>query len=185
MLDGQGRHRRVTVAVTIGAALTLGACGSPGGTEEDGPGPDALAASVGETRYSVGEVQRASRQLTEYAAAQASATGQPPQEISPQSLVTSLVQVPIILEYAKEHDIAIPSAEAVKDNLDQALESPSEETVQFFRASAVYSQMDSQAQQQLSETIQQSDVTYSPRYAKAAGQNPNWLKQVEPTVRMP
>lgn len=185
MLDGQGRLRRATTALGVGVAgLMLTACGSASGGDV-GDGPSALAASIGGHEYTVGEVQTASRQLSEYTAAQAASTGQEAQQITPEAMVTSLVQVPMILERGKKEGLDIPSGESVKRTLEPVVKSPSQETVDFFRASQVYSQLDQKAQQQISQQVTSSDVKLSPRYDEATGDTPNWLKKTTPEMQLP
>lgn len=184
MLEGQGRHRART-ALGIGAAvLVLGACGSSSGESAD-EGPSALAATVDGQEITVAEVQTASRQLSTYSAAQAEASGQAGQQITPEALITSLTQVPAILQYGKDQGMDIPSPATVERNLAPAVTSPSEETIDFFRASQVYSQLDGKGQREIAEQVQQSEVTLSPRYAKAAGEAPNWLQKSEPQMQLP
>lgn len=185
MLDGQGRLRRATTALGVGVAgLMLTACGSASGGDT-GEGPSALAASVAGHEYTVGEVQTASRQLSEYTAAQAASTGQQGQQITPEAMVTSLVQVPMILAHGKKEGLDIPSAESVRRNLEPVVKSPSQETIDFFRASQVYSQLDQKAKQEISQKVTSSDVKFSPRYDEAAGVTPNWLEKTEPELQLP
>lgn len=185
MLDGQGRLRRATTALGVGVAgLMLTACGS-GSADAPGNGPGALAASVGGHEYTVGEVQTASRQLSDYTAAQAASSGQQGQQITPEAMVTSLVQVPMILEHGKKEGMDIPSAESVRRNLAPVVKSPSQETIDFFRASQVYSQLDQKAKQQISQQVTSGDVKFSPRYDEATGDSPNWLEKAEPEMQLP
>ena len=185
MLDVQGRLRRATTALGVGVAgLMLTACGSGSGGDA-GDGPSALAASIGGHEYTVGQVQTASRQLSEYTAAQAASSGQEGQQITPEAMVTSLVQVPMILDYGRKKGMDIPSAESVRRNLDPVVTSPSQETIDFFRASQVYSQLDQKAQQQISQQVTSSDVKFSPRYDEATGNSPNWLKKATPEQQLP
>ncbi len=172
-------------ALAAGAVLTLGACA--GSDEASDEGSDAVAATVGDESITVGEVQRSSRELTEVVAAQAQGSGQEPQTIAPETIVTSLIQVPAILDYADREGVNVPSAATIEKQLEPVLPDPSEHTVDFFRANTVYSQFDETAQQEVAETFREQGFDVSPRYASYVDQSPDWLEAapVEPAMEMP
>lgn len=172
----QGRSARLA-ALALAGALTLGACGASG--EEATTGSGAAAAIVDGDTITVGEVQESSRELAEVISAQAESQGQEPQELGPDTLLKSLVQVPVILDYAKANDLEVPSEGTIRKQVDEVLSSPSSRTIDFFRANAVYSQLDQEQQQEIASKVQEQDVTFSPRYATAGGEGPNWLEQSE------
>ncbi|WP_435200102.1 SurA N-terminal domain-containing protein [Janibacter sp. GS2] len=173
------RQRRASriAALVIGGALTLSACGSSGEGESTGSG--ATAAVVEGETITVGEVQQSSREVAQIIRAQAAGSGQQPQELGPDTLLSSLVQVDTILAYAQEEDIPLPSDAAIEKQLADVVASPSKRTIDFFRANAVYSQLDQQQQQEIAQQVQGQDVTFSPRYASVSGEGPNWLEQAD------
>lgn len=172
----QRRSARIA-ALVIGGGLALSACGSA--DEGDSSGSGATAAVVGGDTITVGELQQSSRELADILRAQAESSGQQPQELGPDTLLNSLVQVPTILDFSDENDISVPSEAAIEDQLDDVVAAPSERTVEFFRANAVYTQLDQGQQQELAQQFQDVDVQYSPRYATVSGESPNWLEQVD------
>lgn len=176
-MPGSRRRRSArTAALVLGGALTLTACG---GSDGDGSGgSSATAAIVDGEEITVGEVQRSSRELGEVIAAQAEGRGEEPQELGPDSLISSLVQVPAILAYARDEGLSVPSEAAIERQLEEVVPAPSPATVDFFRASAVHSQLDQQQQQAVGEQVREQEVTLSPRY-RQDGDGPNWLEQTE------
>lgn len=172
----QRRSARIA-ALVLGGGLALSACGSADEGESTGSG--ATAATVGGDTITVGEVQQSSRELADILRAQAESSGQQPQELGPDSLLNSLVQVRTILDYGEKNDISIPSEAAIEKQLGDLVSAPSERTVEFFRANAVYTQLDQGQQQELAQQFQDTDVTFSPRYATVTGESPNWLEQTE------
>lgn len=175
------RHRRSTqiAALATGAVLTLGACAGSN-DETSAGGSDAVAATVSGERITVGQVQRSSREVSDVVAAQAKSSGQPPQPVTPDSLITSLVQVPTILDYADSEGLSVPAPAAIAKQLDEVLPDPSERTVDFFRANAVYTQLDEDDQRSIAEALGSQDIDISPRYGSALGEAPNWLEASEP-----
>ena len=172
----QRRSARIA-ALALGGALTLGACGS--GDEGAATDSSAPAAIVDGHEITVGEAQQSSREVGDIIAAQASATGQEPQQVGPDQLISSLVQVPTILAFGEDNDVPVPSAAAIEEQLGDAVHSPSQTTVDFFRANAVYSSLDQAQQQEIAEQVQDLDITYSPRY-RPDDEAPNWLETPEP-----
>lgn len=170
------RHRRSarTAALALCGALTLGACGSA--DEAATGGSDATALIVDGREFTVGEIQESSRELSAVIAAQAS-NGQP-QEFGPDRLAGSLVQVPVILEYAEANGLAVPTEAAVEKQLDEVVPSPSPTTVDFFRANVAFSQLSPEQQEEVVAKVEAQDVTISPRY-RGPDDNPNWLKVPE------
>lgn len=92
--------------------------------------------------------------------------------------------MPTLLAYGQENGIQVPSAETIEKQLAEAVQSPSETTVDFFRANAVYSQLDQKQQQEVAQQVRDLDVTISPRY-RPDSESPNWLKSPTPTPEMP
>lgn len=172
----QGRSARIA-ALALAGALTMTACGGSG--EDTATGSGAPAATVEGETITVGEVQKSSRELGKVLAAQAESQGQEPQELGPDTVLRNLVQVPVILDYAKAENLDIPSEGTIRKQVDEVLTSPSPQTVDFFRAQVVYSQLDQEQQQEVASKVREQDVTFSPRYATAAGEGPNWLEQSE------
>lgn len=172
----QRRSARIA-ALALGGGLALSACGSA--DEGGSTGSGATAAVVGDDTITVGEVQQSSRELADVLRAQAESSGQQPQELGPDSLLSSLVQVDTILDYADKNDVSVPSAATVEKQITDAVPAPSERTVEFFRANAVYSQLDQGQQQELAQQFEDTEVVYSPRYATAMGDGPNWVEQSE------
>lgn len=182
-VPGSRQRRSASIAaLVLGGALTLGACGGTDGIED--AGITAPAAIVEGHEITVAQAQQSSREVGEVVAAQADASGQPPQEVGPDQLIGSLIQVPTLLDYGQENGIQVPSAETIEKQLDEAVPSPSETTVDFFRANAVYSQLDQKQQQEVAEQVRDLDVTISPRY-RPDSQSPNWLKSPTTTPEMP
>ncbi|MGO1165933.1 MAG: SurA N-terminal domain-containing protein [Janibacter sp.] len=174
----QRRSARIA-ALALGGALTLSACG---GSDEGGSsGSGATAAVVEGDTITVGEVQKSSREVADFIRAQAASSGQQPQELGTDTLLASLVQVPAILDYAEANDISVPSGATIEQQIGDVVAAPSEPTVDFFRANAVYSQLDPQQQQELAQQVQGQDVDFSPRYATVRGESPNWLEQTDDT----
>ncbi len=172
----QRRSARIA-ALVLGGSLALSACG---GTDEgESTGSGATAAVVEGDTITVGEVQQSSRELADVIRAQAQSSGQQPQELGPDTLLSSLVQVPTILDYAEKNDIDVPSEAAIQRQLGDVVGSPSQRTVDFFRANAVYSQLEQAQQQEIAQLTQEQDVKYSPRYASITGKRPNWLEQTD------
>lgn len=184
-VPGSRQRRSASVAaLVLGGALTLGACGADQGMEKD-TGSTATAAIVEGHEITVGQAQQSSREVGQVVAAQAEASGQPPQEIGPDQLIGSLIQVPTLLAYGEEHGIDVPSGATIEKQLSEAVHSPSETTVDFFRANTVYSQLNQKQQQEVAEQVRNLDVTLSPRY-RPDSQSPNWLKAAAtPTPEMP
>lgn len=177
------RQRRTlrTAALVLVGALTLGACG--GATEGSDSGSDAIAAVIDGQEVTVGEVQRSSRELSQVIAAQAEGSGQPAQEFGPDKLMTSLVQVPAILDFAQANDLSVPSGAQVEKQLTDIVHSPSPTTIDFFRANIAYSQMSPQQQEQLAAEVAEQDIVVSPRYRN---DSPNWFAEpAEMPVEMP
>ena len=182
-VPGSRQRRSVRIAaLVLGGALTLGACGGTDGLED--PGITAPAAIVEGHEITVAQAQQSSREVGQVVAAQAEASGQPPQEVGPDQLISSLIQVPTLLAYGEENDIRVPSAGTIEKQLDEAVPSPSETTVNFFRANAVYSQLDQKQQQEVAQQVRDLDVTISPRY-RPDGESPNWLQAPSTTPEMP
>lgn len=172
----QRRSARIA-ALVLGGGLALSGCGSADEGEPTGSG--ATAAVVEGETITVGEVQQSSRELAKVMRAQAQSSGQQPQELGPDTLLSSLVQVPIILDYAEKHDVDVPSEAAIEDQLGDAAGSLSPGTVDFVRANVVYSQLEQKQQQEIAQQAQEQDVKYSPRYASVTGKRPNWLEQTD------
>lgn len=172
----QRRSARIA-ALVLGGGLALSACGSADEGESTGSG--ATAAIVDGETITVGEVQQSSRELAKVIRSQAQSSGQQPQELGPDTLLSSLVQVPTILEYAEMNDLSVPSEAAIEKQLGDVVGSPSSRTVDFFRANAVYSQLDQKQQQEIAQLTEARDVEYSPRYASVTGKRPNWLEQTD------
>ena len=171
-----GRSTRIAV-LTLGGALALSACG---GTDEgESAGSSATAAVVAGETITVGEVQTASREVGEILRVQAESQGQQPQEVGPDALLSSLVQIPATLKYAEDNDISVPSEASVVKRLGEVVPSPSPQTIDFVRASSVYSQLEPDQQQEMAQQLEEQDVKYSPRYASAGGESPNWLDRSE------
>lgn len=164
-------------ALVLGGGLALSACGSA--DEGESTGSDATAAVVAGETITVGEVQESSRELAEVIRAQAASSEQQPQELGPDTLLSSLVQVPTILDYAEENDVTVPSAAEIERQIGDVVASPSDRTVDFFRANTVYSQLEEQQRQEIAQEVQDQDVKFSPRYASITGEGPNWLEQTE------
>lgn len=173
-----GHHSR-PIALAALAALALTGCGgSDDGAATEG-GSSALAAKVGGTEITVGDIQRSTRELTAFVAAQAQASGQQPQQLETSTVVTYLVQTPAVLDYAEQEGLDVPSAGAMRRELSGSVPNPSDTTVDFLRANAVASQLDESAQQELSQLLTETDAELSPRYASALGESPDWLEQPE------
>lgn len=177
MPGSRQRRSAQAAALVLGGALALSACGS--GDEGESTGSGATAAVVEGDTITVGEVQRTSRDVADIIRAQAESSGQQPQELGPDTLLSSLVQVPTILDYAEDNDLSVPSEAAIKKQLGEVVSSPSDTTVDFFRANAVYSQLQQDQQQEVGQQVQDLDVKYSPRYATITGEGPNWLEQTD------
>lgn len=172
-----GHHSRPFALAAL-AALALTGCGG----SDDGAaaqGSSALAAKVGDTEITVGDIQRSTRELTAFVAAQAQASGQQPQQLETSTVVTYLVQTPAVLDYAEQEGLEVPSAGAMRREIGSAVPDPSDTTVDFLRANAVASQLDESAQQELSQLLTETDAELSPRYASALGESPDWLEQPE------
>lgn len=178
MPGSRQRRSAQAAALVLGGALALSACGGSG-DEGESTGSGATAAVVEGDTITVGEVQRTSRDVADIIRAQAESSGQQPQELGPDTLLSSLVQVPTILDYADENDLSVPSEAAIKKQLGEVVSSPSDTTVDFFRANAVYSQLQQDQQQEVGQQVQDLDVKYSPRYATITGEGPNWLEQTD------
>lgn len=177
-MPGSSPRRPARIAaLVLGGALTLSACGGSGDAETTGS--DATAAVVQGETITVGEVQTSTREVLDIVRAQAESQGQQPQEVTPDSLLAALTQIPATLDYAEEQDISVPSAAAVERQIGEVVPSPSPRTVDFVRASSVYSQLEPDQQQEMAEQLEAQDVKYSPRYATAGGDAPNWLEQSE------
>lgn len=172
----QRRSARIA-ALVLGGGLALSACG--GADEGGSSGSTATAAVVEGETITVGEVQASTREVVDIVRAQAESQGQQPQEITPDSLLAALVQIPATLDYAAEEDISVPSEASVRRQLGDVVSSPSAHTIDFVRSSSVYSQLEPEQQQELAEQLEAQDVKYSPRYATAGGDAPNWLEQSE------
>lgn len=182
-VPGSRQRRSASIAaLVLGGALTLGACGGTDGIEDGGI--TAPAAIVEDHEITVAQAQQSSREVGQVVATQAEASGQPPQEVGPDQLIGSLIQVPTLLAYGQENGIQVPSAETIEKQLAEAVQSPSETTVDFFRANAVYSQLDQKQQQEVAQQVRDLDVTISPRY-RPDSESPNWLKSPTPTPEMP
>lgn len=183
-VPGSRQRRSVRIAaLVLGGALTLGACGADQGQEKD-TGSTATAAIVEGHEITVGQAQQSSREVGQVVAAQTEASGQPPQEVGPDQLIGSLIQVPTLIAFGEEHGIPVPSGATIEKQLGEAVHAPSETTVDFFRANTVYSQLDQKQQQQVAEQVRDLDVTYSPRY-RPDDQSPNWLKSPTTAPEMP
>lgn len=178
MPGSRQRRSAQAAALVLGGALALSACGGSG-DEGESTGSGATAAVVEGDTITVGEVQRTSRDVADIIRAQAESSGQQPQELGPDTLLSSLVQVPTILDYAEDNDLSVPSEAAIKKQLGEVVSSPSDTTVDFFRANAVYSQLQQDQQQEVGQQVQDLDVKYSPRYATITGEGPNWLEQTD------
>lgn len=177
MPGSRQRRSAQAAALVLGGALALSACGS--GDEGESTGSGATAAVVEGETITVGEVQQTSRDVADIIRAQAESSGQQPQELGPDTLLSSLVQVPTILDYAEDNDLSVPSEAAIKKQLGEVVSSPSDTTVDFFRANAVYSQLQQDQQQDLGQQVEGLDVKYSPRYASITGERPNWLEETD------
>ncbi|WP_338748499.1 hypothetical protein [Janibacter alittae] len=183
-MPGSRQRRSVRIAaLVLGGSLALAACGADEGQEED-TGSTATAAIVEGHEITVGQAQQSSREVGQVVAAQAQTSGQPPQEVGPDQLIGSLIQVPTLIAFGQEHGIAVPSGATIKKQLGDAVLSPSETTVDFFRANTVYSQLSQKQQQQVAQQVQDLDVTISPRY-RPDSQSPNWLKTPTTAPEMP
>ena len=178
MPGSRQRRSAQAAALVLGGALALSACGGSG-DEGESTGSGATAAVVEGDTITVGEVQQTSRDVADIIRAQAESSGQQPQELGPDTLLSSLVQVPTILDYAEDNDLSVPSEAAIKKQLGEVVSSPSDTTVDFFRANAVYSQLQQDQQQEVGQQVQDLDVKYSPRYATITGEGPNWLEQTD------
>jgi len=178
VLGTQRRSVRIA-ALALGGVLTLSACAGTDIDEGESTGSSATAAIVEGDTITVGEVQTSSRELAEVIRAQAEGQGQQPQELGPDTLLSSLVQVPTILGYAEENDLSVPSEAEIERQVGDVVQAPSERTVDFFRANSVYAQLDQQQQQEIAQQVQEQEVTFSPRYASIRGESPNWLEQTE------
>ncbi len=172
----QRRSARIA-ALVLGGGLALSACGS--GNEGGSTGSGATAAVVEDDTITVGEVQESSRELADFLRAQAESSGQQPQELGPDSLLSSLVQVETILDYGEKNDVSIPSEAEIERQIGEVVSSPSQRTIDFFRANAVYTQLQQDQQQEVGQQVEDLDVKYSPRYATIAGEGPNWLEQTD------
>ena len=85
-VPGSRQRRSASIAVlVVGGALTLGACGGTDGFED--PGITAPAAIVEGHEITVAQAQQSSREVGQVVAAQAEASGQPPQEVGPDQLI--------------------------------------------------------------------------------------------------
>lgn len=177
VLGSRQRRSARTAALVLASALTLAACGGSG-SEDEATGSSATAAIVDGQEYTVGEVQETTRELAEVVAAQASAGGQAPQEITPDLVMPSIVQIPAILKYAEENDLAVPTDAEIQQQIGAAVPSPSATTVDFFRANSVISQLTQEQQIELGSIVQEQDVSLSPRY-RAEGEVPNWVEAPE------
>ncbi|NYF98910.1 hypothetical protein [Janibacter cremeus] len=183
-MPGSRQRRSASIAaLVLGGALTLGACGADEGQEKDS-GSTATAAIVEGHEITVGQAQQSSREVGEVVAAQAESGGQPPQEVGPDQLIGSLIQVPTLIAFGQEHGIDVPSGATIEKQLGEAVHAPSETTVDFFRANAVYSQLDQKQQQEVAQQVRDLDVTISPRY-RPDSQSPSWLKPPTTTPEMP
>lgn len=182
-VPGSRQRRSVrTAALVLGGALTLGACG--GAAEGETSGSSAPAAIVEGQTITVGEAQKSSREVGQVVAAQAQASGQQPQQVGPDQLMSSLVQVPTLLAYAEENDIPVPSGAAIEKQLGEAVHAPSQTTIDFFRANAVYSALNPTQQQEVAQQVRDLDITWSPRY-RPDSQTPNWLDSPTTPTEMP
>lgn len=177
MPGSRQRRSAQAAALVIGGGLALSACGS--GDEGESTGSGATAAVVEGETITVGEVQETSRDVADILRAQSQSSGQQPQELGPDTLLSVLVQVPTILEYADENDLAVPSEAEVEKQIGEVVSSPSQSTVDFVRANAAYSQLQPDQQQEVGQQFEDLDVSYSPRYAAITGESPNWLEQSE------
>lgn len=173
-----GHHSRPLALAALAALALTGCGGSDDGAAAEG-GSSALAAKVGDTEITVGDIQRSTRELTAFVAAQAQASGQQPQQLETSTVVTYLVQTPAVLDYAEQEGLEVPSAGAMRREIGSAVPDPSDTTVDFLRANAVASQLDESAQQELSQLLTETDAELSPRYASALGESPDWLEQPE------
>lgn len=178
MLGHPIRRPARAAALAAVAALALTACGSDD-TDAAKGGSSARAATVGDEEITVGDVQRTTRELTAFVSAQAQASGQEPQQLDASTVVTYLVQTPAVLAYADEEGLDVPSQGTVRREIESFVPNPSDMTVDFLRANDVASKLDEQAQQDLSQLLQEGDVSVSPRYASAVGRAPDWLEQPE------
>lgn len=162
-------------ALAAAASLALAACGS---SEDGAPveGSSAVAATVDGQEITVGQVQRTTRELRTFLEAQAASSGQQPQQLNADSVVTLLVQAPAVLDFAEDEGIPVPSAGTTRKNLASVLPSVSDETVDFLRANSLSSQLDESTRSQLIDRLDQQKVTISPRYAAASDQAPDWLE---------
>lgn len=163
-------------ALAAGATLVLTACG---GSDDGGPpaeGSSAVAATVDGQEITVGDVQRTTRELRTFLEAQAASSGQQPQQLDTDGVVTLLVQTPGVLDYAQEQGKSVPSAGSVRKSLQQVLPSASDVTIDFLRANAVSAQLDETERTELVEHIESQRVSVSPRYAAARDETPDWIK---------
>lgn len=173
MLGHPTRPARAAALAAV-TALALTACGSADGDAPEG-GSSARAAVIGGEEITVGDVQRSTRELSQFVAAQAQASGQEPQQLDASTVVTYLVQTPVVLDYAEQEGLDVPSAGAMRREIASAVPSASDLTVEFLRANAVAGQLDETAQQELGRQLQDGDFSVSPRYASALGETPDWL----------
>ncbi|MCW4601191.1 SurA N-terminal domain-containing protein [Janibacter hoylei] len=149
------------------------------GSDDGGPpaeGSSAVAATVDGQEITVGDVQRTTRELRTFLEAQAASSGQQPQQLDTDGVVTLLVQTPGVLDYAQEQGKSVPSAGSVRKSLEQVLPSASDVTIDFLRANAVSAQLDETERTELVEHIESQRVSVSPRYAAARDETPDWIK---------